>query len=434
MSSFEDKIRPPELKNPLPRDLLGLGLLVLLAAMLIPQYLPSRNGPAGVAGPAGPAQTQFVDAWPVAYLMNVPAQMASSMLLPAMGFLLVLRLGGVDLSVWAAWGLGGVVSAFLADAGVGLPASMALAAAAGAIVGLAGGVLTVRYHLASPLGTGVVGLAVAALLWLVVPERQVSVDAEVFELLQVFPDPPVLMARMFIVVGVFVAVLAGVIVFTDRGLMAHRPGAKLLVALTVSGALSAIGGFCWLIDRFSAPVPVWPIGDLRIPAAGLLAGGAFLGGRKRTMLSVAMLPFALLVVTAWRQRVIDLPIGGFSMQVGLLIGMTVVSHQAFASALSQSKRGGGILAWLASLLTVAGVVLLAATGSGWSYRIRGLLGALAVGLWLAGCVCLVAGGGQGEDESKAVKRACRGVDCSNRLRGNVPSPPLANRTPAWPSR
>ena len=96
MFSLEQKIRPPLLEDPRPRDMFGLGLLVALAAILIP-------------------------AWDISgqrYLNDVAGQMSSAYLLPALGFMLVLRCGAIDFSVWVSAAGGGLVAAVLIRAGV----------------------------------------------------------------------------------------------------------------------------------------------------------------------------------------------------------------------------------------------------------------------------------------------------------------------------
>ena len=117
------------------------------------------------------------------------------------------------------------------------------------------------------------------------------------------------------------------------------------LALTGAGALAAVAGACWLMDFGRAAVPDRPIGDLRIPAAALLAGGAILAGPGRTLIVGAALPVALLATTMWRQEVWALGAWGFERQVGVLIGLTLLVH------LTATRVG----VWLGSRRLIAGI-------------------------------------------------------------------------------
>ena len=91
MSWFEDKLSPPNLRGQWVRDVLGMGLVLALAVPLVSALRWADSGQ---------------------YLSDVAGQMASYGLLLAMGFLLALRCGAIDLSVWSSAGLGGLVAAF----------------------------------------------------------------------------------------------------------------------------------------------------------------------------------------------------------------------------------------------------------------------------------------------------------------------------------
>ena len=91
---IEDNLRPPMLADRYSRevrDALSVALLLILASVLIPSWDMAKGN----------------------LLSMVAAHMPSSLLLAALGFLLALRCGALDLSVWAAAGLGGVVAAAL---------------------------------------------------------------------------------------------------------------------------------------------------------------------------------------------------------------------------------------------------------------------------------------------------------------------------------
>ena len=52
------------------------------------------------------------------FFENIIPQMLSASLLPAMGFLLVLRAGGIDLGIWMNFALGSAVAAVMIRAGI----------------------------------------------------------------------------------------------------------------------------------------------------------------------------------------------------------------------------------------------------------------------------------------------------------------------------
>ncbi|HAU36877.1 MAG TPA: hypothetical protein DCX07_04085, partial [Phycisphaerales bacterium] len=105
---MEDKLAPADLVRPWARDLACIALLAALSAVLLPTWQ---------------ADGDF-------YRSNVVGVMLSPCLPAALGMLLALRCGAIDLSVWGVMGVGGLVAAGLIRAGV--PAAMAFAAAGGA--------------------------------------------------------------------------------------------------------------------------------------------------------------------------------------------------------------------------------------------------------------------------------------------------------------
>ena len=135
MLCLEEKLRPRAAGNPWAQDIFGMGLLLGLAAMLVPAW----------------------DTGDQRYISDVAGQMASFYLLPAMGFLLCLRCGAIDLSVWAAAALGGMVAAGLIAADVAPVLAFAAALGSGLALGVVNGALVAGLRLPS----AVVSLAVA---------------------------------------------------------------------------------------------------------------------------------------------------------------------------------------------------------------------------------------------------------------------------------
>ncbi len=105
MRSLEERIRPPVTPDPRPRDVAGALLVIFLTMILI------RTRPIN----------------PERYFTDVVGQMFSFYLLPALGFSLVLRHGGIDLSVWAIGALGGVLGVEVFQAGGGSGAALTAA-------------------------------------------------------------------------------------------------------------------------------------------------------------------------------------------------------------------------------------------------------------------------------------------------------------------
>jgi len=400
MLGWERKIRPACRPRPWRQDILCAALLAMLGAVLLPRYAPAWGW---LVEPG--AEDTYADQ--LEYLSNVAGQMASNYLLAAMGFALVLRQGGIDLSIWAVAGLGGVAAAGLIRAGVPPWASFAAAAGAGAIVGLLNSLLVLRLRAPTVLATLGVGLLIAVALHLGLDGRAVAVDEQAFNGWTYWPAPPLLVGRMLIVLGAYALVLVGLMntgVMDDPSPRSHR--VALGAALVLSGALAGLSGAIWLMDRSQAPLPLRPMEELRVPAAALLAGAALLGGPGRTLVTGLLLPPALLVATAWRQLLPDLPWLGYHLQLVLLMGMVLVAHLAFAAltagppphGLAGCEIGGGAaerpraprrkLSAASAVLCAAGLLLTARGGvvalhpSGWLF----LSGGMAC--WLIGAVLL----------------------------------------------
>lgn len=368
MSILEEKLRPAYLVRAWPRDAMEFLLLVALAAVLAPAW----------------------NVGPDRYVSDVAGQMTSFYLLPALGMLLALRVGAIDLSVWVVSAAGGATAAALINAGV---ADLWAFAAAGAVGLAAGGVnagLVAGLNLPSFLVTGGLALATAGTTWAVTDVRIIDVTAPGFREWGVWPSMPPGMSRMLAVAGLYSLVLV-VLVGRDAGPRRRTsltPRKRMIAALLASGALSGLAGACWLIDRAYTPLPVRPIGDLRIPAAAVLAGGALLGGRGRTMLAGIFLPAALLLTTIWRQEVWIFHAWGFQLQLALLIAMCAGVHAAFAEATTPAARRPRH-ATVSALLTAAGMISLAAAAGVETVGGRTARHAAGLGLWTAGVVVLL---------------------------------------------
>jgi len=361
---LEDKLRPPDAPRPWARDLFGAGLIVALGCILLPAW--------GIDGQS--------------YLSDVAGQAASMYLLPAMGFLLALRCGAVDLSVWSLSAAGGLIAASLINRHV--PAALAFAAASfvGAAVGAASGLLVARLRVPSVVVTLAVAFGVVFVCRGAVEARDLVVSGDVFETLPAETGLPRETLAMLAVVSVWAAVLVVMTVLSEIALT--RPGFgrrwRLAGALCASGALAATGGACWLMNHSTTPVPISPIGDLRVPAAAILAGGLFLTGRNRALLAGILLPAALLMVTIWRHYW-PVQMGGISWQTAALIVMVLAAHAAMGRLASTPSRRP-LTAVASVVLTAAGLLVVAAAGLRAEYVLRDAFRAAGAGLWFAGAL------------------------------------------------
>lgn len=289
-------------------------------------------------------------------LGRLHAELVSFYLLPTVGFWLALRRGAVDLSVWAVAGLGGVVAAWLINAGLPMPAACGGAIAAGLIIGAANGYVAGWTRLSSVAFTIIVAAIIVSGIGYITSERTIRVDSAQLGRWQEY-------ARL-LTGGAWALTMAVTMHWGVASRKQHSadldPRVATLVAMAASGALAAAGGAIWLIDQGSAPVPTRLIDDLRIPAAALLAGGLLWTGRNRTLISGLFLPIALLLATIWRQELSHLPFlrdSGYALQTALLIGLLLTAHIALVGLLAR-RRGFATVhtAWLA--LTLVAVVVM----------------------------------------------------------------------------
>jgi hypothetical protein len=354
LPTLEEKLAPRDDGLAPQRDVPVVGLLVLLALVLVPGW-------------AGREYTRRM--------------LLSSEMLLALAFLLALRWGAVDLSVWMVSDLAAALATWLL--GHGYPADVAIAASllTGAAVGALNGLVVARLRGPAPLVTLVTAVVVMFGLRAAVGHGGLSLpDANAPRLLTPF-DPTMSAALLaYVLVLLVLMVLSVSRVGRDIG---RRWG--LALALTASGLVSAAGGICWLVDHSSAPVASVPIGELRVPAAAVLAGGALLAGPRRAVLSVLCLLPALLVATVWRQQAAAAWAGGYFLHVGGLLVMAVGCHVMLKSALTPSARW---TAWLWALMAVGGLLLVALTARSDVPGERTLLAAAGGGVFLAA----VAGG------------------------------------------
>ncbi len=318
----------------------------------------------------------------------------------SLGMLLALRVGAIDLGVWAVAGMGGVLAATLIARGASPGEAFMAAVAGGAAVGLVCG-MGVSAGLPSPLVTLVVG---AVVVWLVVPALvpagmqiggAVAVPSETFhpwkhELDKLIGGPGqgdgmplLLILRMLLVAGAYAAVLLVLFILNAAGRHVALPAGRrirIVAALTVSGALAGLAGAAWLIEHSRAPIPRGLVGDMRPFAAAVLAGGLLYGGRGRTLLACVWLPPALLVSAIWWLRTHYFHAGGLELQALVLAAMVVVVHVAARRAVAGA--GNARRAKLAALIAGGGLVVFGVSAYAPGPTVRKLLqlaGLLAAG-------------------------------------------------------
>jgi ribose/xylose/arabinose/galactoside ABC-type transport system permease subunit len=345
--TLEETLKPHEVDRPWLLDVTGMGLIVLLGAILLPSW--------NLAGQS--------------YLTQGPGQLTSVYLLMALGMLLALRVGVVDLGAWAVAGMGGVLAATLIGRGASPGEAFLAGVAGGAAVGLLCG-LAVSAGLPSPVVTLAAG---AVVVWLIVPALvptgiqaggAVPVRPETFHAWKHKLDaliggpgqgdgmPLLLILRMLLVAGAYAAVLLVLFILNAAGRHVVLPAGRVRVvaALTASGALAGLAGAAWLIEHSRAPVPRGLVGDLRPLAAAVLAGGLLYGGRGRTLLACIWLPPALLVSAMWWLRTHYLHAWGIELQALVLAAMAAVVHVAARRAVAGVgiARRAKLAAWIAA--------------------------------------------------------------------------------------
>jgi ribose/xylose/arabinose/galactoside ABC-type transport system permease subunit len=392
---LEDKLAPrSDAAAPWARDLAGVGLLILMALVLVPALRTDSER----------------------YLVDVAGQLGSIYLLVSLGFLLALRCGAIDLSVWAASFLGGLVAARLINAGA--PAAWALAAGTGAgmLLGAVNGLLVAYGRLPSVLVTLVTAGVTVSVLSAAFPGRLVSVPDGAFarwHITQSFdagdlgeqdegqpPVPvgrggarqvvslPLIVTRMLLVAGAYTVAMVVLLVVSRRTTWDRR--ASLLVALSASGTLSAAGGVFWLIDHGNTPVPTdfRIVDDLRIPAAAVFAGGLFLAGRGRGLLSAACLPAGVFLASIWRVRGWRVTLGGYDLDMLLLAGMVLVAHRAAGAVIAS---GGRDRCWTipGAVLTALGVLVMVGSARAIDYHSRRPLLWTGLSIWAAGALVML---------------------------------------------
>ena len=291
------------------RDVAGVGVLVVLTALLLAWWRP------GLA----------------LQLEEVAGPIGSGELLMALAMLIALRVGVLDLSVWVSPMVSALLVGSLINAGAPLWLSMACGVVFGAALGAMKGWLVAWRWLPAVAVTLAMAAGLAWAAQQVWPEP-VAIAPETFQ--------PWLMGRR--IEGEMVAVpltltrvllvLAGFLVGVTACLRPRSSHtgpagpARAFWALTVAGGLLGLAGGVEMLDHYRAAAPHRWIGDLRVPASVILAGGLLFVGHARDRLTGVCLPVAILAVTLWRFWWVEWGACGYEWQVAGLAGAALAIH------------------------------------------------------------------------------------------------------------
>ena len=368
--SLEDRLRPPATARR------GVDLVVLLCLLLLTVLLPAWPPFVGLA-PDGSLAFQ-----PDRIFNDFLGQMLSIYLLPALGMLLVMRCGGIDLGIWANMALGGAVAAGVINALSGGRSDEAqhvahwgLLAGAGAGL-LAGGVnalLVMRLRIPSPIATLAVAGAITLAMHLMGPD-QLTIPDTTFARWHLVQDvqvqasgeatdgetppryrviSPLSVTRMLLVLCAYAAVLIAIMARSSGSRPAPEPRRLLRMSLLASGLLAGLGGAAWLMSQPTTPLHDDLIGTMRIPVAAVLAGALALSGPGRTQIACLLLPPAMAVAMAWRQETAGLVSGWEGSWVLLLVLAALVQVAVVRRPSGHGRRWDALLAGVAMMLLAA---------------------------------------------------------------------------------
>ncbi|MWV51348.1 ABC transporter permease (plasmid) [Rathayibacter sp. VKM Ac-2803] len=255
----------------------------------------------------------------------------------AIGQLMVILTGGIDLSVGSILGLAGAVTAQLLVAGVPVIAALLLGALVGAVLGIITGLLVTRFKLPPFIATlGMLGIARGVVL-VITDANTIQGLPEDFQAIangSVAGIPNLLI--LFIAIA---AIAAFVLKRTVFGRYVYAVGSNpeaarlagvpvTLVTITVygiAGLLSAVGGVL-LTSRLGAGVPTAGTGFELQAIAACVIGGASLAGARGSAIGAAC---GALLIGVLNNGGNLLAVNSFYLQIaiGLLILVAVAFDQ-----------------------------------------------------------------------------------------------------------
>lgn len=255
----------------------------------------------------------------------------------AIGQLLVILIGGIDLSVGSVVGLAGAVTAQLLVAGVPIIVALLLGALVGLVLGILTGVLVTRFSLPPFIATlGMLGIARGVVLVITDANTIQGLPGDFQQIANgvVFGIPNLLLIFLAITaIAVFVLkrTIFGRYVYAvgsnpEAARLAGVPvRAVTITVYGVAGLLSALGGVL-LTSRLGAGVPTAGIGFELQAIAACVIGGASLAGARGSALGAAA---GALLIGVLNNGGNLLAVNSFYLQIaiGLLILVAVAFDQ-----------------------------------------------------------------------------------------------------------
>lgn len=274
-------------------------------------------------------------------LKNIGVQASVNVVL-SVGMLLVIIIGGIDLSIGAILALAGIVSAYLMKAGYPIVLSMLISCAVGAGLGLMNGFIVTYMKLppfVATLGTTGIFRGVALLVTNGMPVSQLPGGVREIgqgSLLGI-PNPIVIMLIVAIIIHT-------VLVYTSYGRSTFAIGSNFeatrlsgvpvnknkLITYTLEGLIAAVAGII-LLGRLAVAQPNAATGyESNAIAAAVIGGASFSGGRG----SIIGALIGALIISVLNNGFTLLGLNSFVQQIA--IGIVVV-FAVFADILQRAK-------------------------------------------------------------------------------------------------
>jgi ribose transport system permease protein len=276
---------------------------------------------------------------------------ASTHLLPATGFTLVLIAGALDLSIAAVMTMGGMAAVGLAPT-LGTGGAVAAALALGAVVGLVNGLLVTRARIDAFIVT--LGTMTVVLGLVNIAARGGTVSSEDFAVADWLDAPSALAPRVL---------LGALVVAGAEAWLRLTPGGRALAltggnrrtawfagistdavltrAFLASGLLSALGGAVFALSLASAN-PALGAPSLMLVIAATIIGGTSLRGGRGSVAGTAAAVLALVALTN------GLSLLGAGYEAQLLASGSVLAAVVLveAAAARRAERWRGARPWL----------------------------------------------------------------------------------------
>lgn len=234
----------------------------------------------------------------LANILNVLRQISIFGIM-AVGMTMVIMCAHIDLSVGSIVAMGGVVAALVVKAGGGTVGAILAGCAAGLVIGLINGFLTVAFDVPSLLITLGSMTAIRGAGYLMTGGRPVSGLADDFKWLGsgFLLDVPVPIVIMLIVYAVGWYIMTqttfGRYIYSTGG---NLEAAKLsgintknviMWALGINGMLAGLSGVIWASRLFSGQPLVGQGYELQVIAASVLGGTSLAGGQGEVLATLA---------------------------------------------------------------------------------------------------------------------------------------------------